>query len=286
MSIRNKSRAHKTVIKHRTEQRVNSFLNHCHLGLYSRFLKRNVNVDIFYPLHKESGKKDNIPTLFLNDGQDARQLRLEKTLTSRYRNKSFTDIAVVGIHAGDRINEYGTAGTPDYMGRGWKAGQYTSFFIEELLPFIQQEYRLGLDYMQTAIGGFSLGGLSAMDIAWHHPEHFSKVGVFSGSFWWRKKGLQDHYKDSDRIMHSRIESGKHKPDLKFWFEAGTNDETSDRNNNGIIDSIDDTLDIMKSLKKSGYSEDAMTYVEVEGGEHNFHTWSEIFPEFLAWAFDR
>ena len=259
---------------------------HCHLGMHSRFLKRNVNVDIFYPVRNGNKNQKEIPTLFLNDGQDARQLRLQKTLTSRYRNKAKADIAVIGIHAGDRINEYGTSGTPDYMGRGWKAGQYTSFLLEELMPFIRKEYSFAMDSRITAIAGFSLGGLSAMDIAWHHPEYFTRVGVFSGSFWWRKKGLQDHYKDSDRIMHDRIDSGSHKPGLEFWFEAGTNDEKSDRNNNGIIDSIDDTLDIVKSLKNAGYSDNSMTYVQVEGGEHNFHTWSQVFPQFLEWAFDR
>jgi enterochelin esterase-like enzyme len=285
MTDHQKKRIHKTIIRHRSEEAVNSMLMHCHLGLHSRFLKRNVNIDIFYPHKQDPENRRRTPTLFLNDGQDARQLRLQKTLTSRYRSNVKTDVVVVGIHAGDRINEYGTSGTPDYMGRGWKASQYTSFVLEELIPFVRKEYGFAIDASITAIAGFSLGGLSAMDIAWHHPEYFSRVGVFSGSFWWRKKGLDDHYKDSDRIMHEQIESGSHKPALEFWFEAGTNDEKSDRNNNGIIDSIDDTLDIMKSLKNAGYTDSSMTYVQIEGGEHNFHTWSEIFPEFLNWAFD-
>ena len=40
------------------------------------------------------------------------------------------------------------------------------------------------------------------------------------------------------------------PWLKFFFECGALDETKDRNNNGIIDSIDDTLDLIDELKTS------------------------------------
>jgi enterochelin esterase-like enzyme len=70
--------------------------------------------------------------------------------------------------------------------------------------------------------------------------------------------------------------------LKFWFQTGTNDETDDRNKNGIIDSIDDTTDLIKLLKGKGYAD--IVYREVEGGEHNPKTWGEVLPDFLIWAF--
>jgi enterochelin esterase-like enzyme len=49
----------------------------------------------------------------------------------------------VGIHCGaDRRNEYGTAGIPDYKGRGAKAALYTRFIFEELLPLIREEFHM------------------------------------------------------------------------------------------------------------------------------------------------
>lgn len=242
-------------------------------------------VDIFYPEASSSYKMEPIPILFLNDGQDARQLHLHDTLLKRYKNLDQNNVVVVGIHAGDRMHEYGTAHHPDYMNRGNKAHWHKNFVIKELIPYLTRVMGYKLSPEHTAFAGFSLGGLSAMDMVWGHPELFTKVGVFSGSFWWRTKPLNGQYQDSDRIMHRLIDNGTYKDRLKFWFQAGTEDEKADRNNNGIIDAIDDTLDIIKSLKKKGYSEEDITYLEVEGGEHNFKTWSKVFPKFLKWAFD-
>jgi enterochelin esterase-like enzyme len=132
-----------------------------------------------------------------------------------------------------------------------------------------------------------MGGLSAMDIAWNHPEMFRKVGVFSGSLWWRKRDAHSlFYSDHrDRIMHQRIRNGKMKHGLHFWFQTGTEDEASDRNNNGVIDSIDDTLDLIAELTKKGYRPfKDIHYLEMVGGRHDTATWAKAMPEFLKWAF--
>lgn len=126
-----------------------------------------------------------------------------------------------------------------------------------------------------------------MDIAWHHPSVFGKIGVFSGSFWWRSKDFTDQHPDANRIMHETLNRSSPRPDMKFWLQTGTMDETSDRNNNGIIDAIDDTLDIIEELKKLGYQPDKdIQYIEVEGGTHHPSTWVKVLPDFLVWAFGR
>ena len=86
-------------------------------------------------------------------------------------------------------------------------------------------------------------------------------------------------------MHDLVRKGWYSPSLRFWFETGTEDETSDRNNNGIIDSIDDTTDLIDELVKKGYQRERdIRYVEVVGGQHNQKTWRRIMPDFLTWAF--
>lgn len=275
----------KPFVKYHTDEIVNDYLTHCHLCLRSKYLRRKVIVHIFIPRGITKSKISSIPALFLNDGQDAKQLHLHKTLTERYKSNTMNDIVVIGIHAGDRMNEYGTAGYPDYLNRGKKAHRHASFVLKELLPHLQKKIGCAQNPELMAFAGFSLGGLSAMNIAWDHPECFTKVGVFSGSFWWRMAPKNGEYHDSDRIMHHLIDESEYKNGLTFWFQAGTKDEEADRNNNGVIDAIDDTLDIIKSLKAKGYSDNDITYLEVEGGEHNFKTWSKAFPQFLKWAFD-
>lgn len=250
----------------------------------SKALGRDVVLEVFLP-PGYSSSQERYRVLYLNDGQDAQALRLQQTLDSLHRQKSIAPLIVVAIHAGDRLQEFGTASALDYKRRGSKAGAYTSFVTEELVPYVNSRFRTLTEPAHTAFAGFSLGGLSTLDMVWHHPEIFGKVGVFSGSLWWRTKAQDDGYVDGDRIMHRLIRTGPKKEGLKFWFEAGTRDETSDRNHNGIIDSIEDTLDLIAELDRKGYNTlQAVTYVQVEGGEHNQKTWGEVMPTFLVWAF--
>ncbi|MEO8416960.1 MAG: esterase, partial [Ginsengibacter sp.] len=74
------------------------------------------------------------------------------------------------------------------------------------------------------------------------------------------------------------------PWLKFFFETGTLDETADRNNNGIIDSIDDTLSLIEELVTKGYNPSGdIRYLEIKDGRHDVATWGRAFPEFLKWG---
>lgn len=272
----------KPFVKEKRTEKRNEFLLIHHLKVRSKRLKRKVKIDVFLPVEMDGMQPCS--GLLLNDGQDMPQLQLVETLTERFRQPENRNLIVVAVHAGDRMNEYGTAGIPDYAGRGWKAKSYSAFIIYQLLPFLRKQYDAFVSPEFTAFAGFSLGGLSAIDIGWRNPQCFLKIGVFSGSFWWRSSQPDDRYPDADRIMHYVIGAGSFKKGMQFWFETGTEDEKSDRNNNGIIDAIDDTVDLMHVLKAKGYTNRDVVYKEITGGEHNFDTWSKAFPDFLEWCF--
>lgn len=251
--------------------------------IVSSYLGREVSVTLIYPTN--ISKK--LPLLIFNDGQDFDALDMKSSISTLLTENKIAPFLCVGIHANDqRLQEYGTASQTDYKQRGSKAKLHTDFIVYELLPFLTKTF--AVESKGNAIAGLSLGGLSAMDIGWNNPEIFSKIGVFSGSFWWRQKSEEDGYNDeNDRIMHNIIRAGTYKKGVKFWFEAGTNDEKSDRNNNGIIDAIEDTLDLVSELEKKGYEKNEdLVYREVKHGEHNTNTWKMVLPEFLVWAFGK
>jgi len=251
----------------------------------SSALKRKVVVDVFLPPGYLASNRI-YPLLLFNDGQDMKDIHLADTLDRLYKASEIENVVVAGIHAGNRLSEYGTANHPDYLKRGSKARAYTKFIVSEILPFMARRYRVNNTPNSYTIAGCSLGGLSALDITWNYPEIFSKVGVFSGSFWWRSKAYEKGYDESqDRIMHEIIRESQKREELKFWFQTGTKDEKFDRNNSGVIDSIEDTLDLIVELRKLGYKDASdISYLEIEGGQHNFKTWSEALPHFLTWAF--
>ena len=144
-------------------------------------------------------------------------------------------------------------------------------------------------FKERAFAGFSLGALMALDIVWNHPEKFTKAGLFSGSFWWRSidQTEDDYDDDQHRIMHQEIRNGSYFPGLKFFFQCGNMDETMDRNNNGIIDSIDDTLDLISELEQKGYKrEKDINYLEMPDGKHDIATWGRAMPVFLKWGWGK
>lgn len=250
------------------------------LTLSSALLQREVTYTLLLPENTEPQS-----LLLLNDGQELKNLNLKSLLEYQYERNSITPLLVVAVHAGsERIQEYGIADEPDFKQRGAKAALYTRFILEELLPAVSQQTGF-YNFKTKAYAGFSLGGLSALDIAWRNADVFHKAGVFSGSFWWRSRDLADGYTDNDRIMHRVIRNTDEKPQMKFWLQTGTKDETADRNQNGIIDSIDDTVDLIKELEAKGYTRPHdIQYLEAVGGEHTPTTWAKAMPKFLCWAF--
>jgi len=246
-------------------------------------LDRDVRFDLYYPAAHAHAP---LSLLLINDGQDLPKMDFRGILDGLYARGSIRPVLCVGIHCGpERKMEYGTADEPDYMGRGAKAGLYTHFIFRELLPHVRANFHHS-QFTDKSFAGFSLGGLSALDIAWSHPHEFTRVGVFSGSLWWRTKALDDGYdEDTDRIMHDRIRRGAFAPWLKFFFQTGVLDETADRNNNGIIDSIDDTTALIDELVGKGYDRNRdIVYLEYADGRHDVPTWGRAFPEFLRWAY--
>ncbi len=230
-------------------------------------------------------------TLYLNDGQDLEALRLAETLERLFAAGTIERLIVVAIPTNaDRLQEYGIAATPDYKARGSKAAAYTRFVLDEVMPVIDAQYRTATEPEDRAILGASLGGLSAFDIAWNHPERFGRVGVFSGSFWWRTHSKTVEEMQASRIAHAMVRAAPltaARRDLSFWFQAGTEDETDDRDRNGVIDAIQDTTELIDALQARGFRPGRdIQYVEVPGGRHDPATWAGVMSVFLRWGFRR
>ena len=246
----------------------------------SIFLDRLVSVDIYQS--QVGAKGSSYDLLLFNDGQDLCNMNFSDIL------QQFGDLTqhliCVGIHAGhDRRQEYGVSDRPDFLNRGSKAKAYSTFILQELMPALLKYLGLS-EFRNKYVAGFSLGGLMAFDITIEHPSEFQKCGVFSGSFWWRSKAVGDGYSDEvDRIMHAKVRTKAYSARQQFFFQVGGLDEKADRNNNGIIDAIDDTLDLISELEHIGYNRDRdIVYLEIDDGTHDIGTWGRAMPTFINW----
>lgn len=255
--------------------------------LSSVYLERDVIIDFYLP--KNVAEPESMSLLLINDGQNMEEMGFAQILSNLYAEDAIRPLFCVAIHTGkERKSEYGVASEADYLGRGARAGHYTQFILLELLTYIRQTYAVK-SFADKAFAGFSLGGLSALDIVWNYPAEFTRAGVFSGSLWWRTIDQYDeaYNDDQHRIMHQEIRRGRHAPGLKFFFQSGNMDETHDRNKNGIIDSIDDTLDLIRELEEKGYVQGRdIYYLELPEGRHDIPTWGKAMPVFLKWGWGR
>ncbi len=207
-------------------------------------------------------------------------------MNSLYKSGKILPLVVIGVEAGDRFQEFGVTDKPDYLGLGSKATFYDAFINNELFPYAKKESGVR-KFQSVVIAGWSLGGLSALDIAWNHPDKFNKVGIFSGSFWLRDKSSEDSsYSDEKNlIMYYKLKNSRKKPDLKYWFYAGALEEKTIRLKDTIVDVIHDTKDIISLLKqKNVVAPGGVVYIESATGIHDNSSWRAVFPEFLLWAF--
>jgi enterochelin esterase-like enzyme len=254
--------------------------------IYSRHLQERIKLTIISTPMPDDKKDINL--LLLNDGQDVEKLRVSQVTDSLYKKNLIAPLVIVAIHAGNRMQDYGVAGFPDVESNGSKADKYEAFIDNELYDFVKK--RAGVrKFKSIALAGCSLGGLSAMDIAWNNADKIDKVGIFSGSFWWRdiEASAPDYSDDKNRIMLNKIKSSRKRPKLKYWFYAGNQEEEGDRDKDGIIDVVDDTKDLIAIIKnKNVCPAGDIIYMQSPDGKHDYTSWSKAFPDFLAWAFGK
>jgi enterochelin esterase-like enzyme len=228
------------------------------------------------------------PVLLAMDGQTMPQWRLAETLDQLVIAGEIEPVVVVAVPASAaRVDEYGTAGQLDFAGRGREAKGFQELLAGEVLPWVRERYHVAATADRTGVFGASLGGLCAFDTAWRRPAIFGVAGIFSGSLWWRSDDSSVAAQQASRIAHRTVRAVPARPPLRLWFEAGTRDETADRDGNGVIDAIQDTTELIDELVAKGFTRGRdVAYHEIAGGEHHESTWARALPDFLRWAFPR
>lgn len=242
-------------------------------------------VTVYLPPGYAPTRPQPYPVLVALDGQTMPQWRLAETLDALVTAGAIEPVVVAAVPASaERIEEYGTAGQPDFAGRGRHAKAFQDLLAGEVLPWLRETHHVATDAARTGIFGASMGGLCAFDTAWRRPQLFGCAGIFSGSLWWRADNAGVAAQQASRIAHRRVREAGTRPDLRLWLQAGTRDETADRDGNGVIDAIQDTTELIDELVAKGFRRGTeVVYHEIAGGEHHESTWAWALPEFLRWA---
>lgn len=240
--------------------------------------------------------------LYVNDGQDMEAVGLQATLQRLDALHAIERIIVVAVDMPpDRMAGYGlfdratgdAIATPTRHGPvGAQAHVYASWLTSVLLPTIDARFRTMANADGRAILGWSLGALSAFGIGWQHPDLFGRVGAFSPSFWLATDTTDADSVQATRIAHRLVDASVPIPRPRLFFGVGTDEETDDRDGDGVIDVLDDTRDLVDGWQAAdgerhaglGEASDEVAVLLLAGGKHDQQAWTRMLPAFLRWAY--
>jgi len=271
------------------------------------FAPERIHVTVYLP-PDYAHTTTRYPVLYANDGQDMQAVGLQATLATLYREHAVEPLIVVAIDMlHDRASGYGLSdrrrgqsvvGGSRIGAIGLKAADYSSWVATSLVPYVDAHYRTRAGARQRTVMGWSLGALNAFDLGWNYPDVFGQVGAMSPSFWLAGDRSDAVAVQRSRLAQAMVDRGPKREGLRFWFAAGTAEETNDRDHDGVIDVIDDLRDLVDGyrgngvqrggLRQLGYSTSGpradVTVYLLPDGHHQQASWAKMLPVFLRWAF--
>jgi enterochelin esterase-like enzyme len=109
----------------------------------------------------------------------------------------------------------------------WDNGpRWGDYITEDVVSTIDQRYRTMRRPAARAIGGLSMGGLGALNLAFQHPDVFGVVGGHSPSVRLEPDPALWFLTGQNFWEHNPIWLAQHQPglnSLKIWMDAGSDD---------------------------------------------------------------
>jgi enterochelin esterase-like enzyme len=135
--------------------------------------------------------------------------------------------------------------------RNFDIKPFQTVLVDELIPYIDANFRTLANQENRAMAGLSMGGFETRLITLNRPDMFSYYALFSGGVY-KPEEVKDHSK------------------LKLIFESCGSKERPD----GVKSSVE-------ALKAAGVN--AVSYIS-EGTAHEFHTWRRSLHELAQLLF--
>jgi len=162
---------------------------------------------------------------------------------------------------------------------------FVNDFVNDVMPYVQNNYRVQTDRANTAIAGLSMGGSQTLNIALANPDRFAYVGVYSSGLLGvfpvggRASGptrggapapTASGPAEWEQRNAAALSSSSMKKGLKlFWFSTGKDDFL-----------VDNTVATVDLFKKHGFTP---VYKESAGG-HTWLNWRDYLSAFAPQLF--
>ncbi|GAB3222314.1 esterase [Algoriphagus aestuariicola] len=140
-------------------------------------------------------------------------------------------------------------------------GKFEKSLVEDVVPYIEKNYRIKADKDHRAIAGLSMGGAHTITASTTYPDKFSYIGVFSSGIFDANADMAELEKKFTALKDSGVK--------KYWVACGKTDF--------VIESNQRLLSI---LDKTGLKHE---YHESEGG-HTWANWRDYLVLFAPMLF--
>ena len=153
-------------------------------------------------------------------------------------------------------------GSPEFTREDYQKvrGKFEKSLIEDVIPFIEKEYRVSIGKESRAIAGLSMGGGHAITVTTEHPGLFGYIGVFSSGIF-----------QPDESMESKFLALKKSGVGKYWVACGKDDF--------VMESNKRLLEILNKLEiKHEYFESS--------GSHTWANWRAYLSLFAPMLFQQ
>jgi len=231
-----------------------------------------------YDLAENAGQY--YPVLYLNDGQNlfeqatafgGVEWQVDETADRLIHEARVPPLIIVGIDntGKDRLREYMPYRSMHPRILRVQGRRYPDFLTKEVMPFVEQNYRVATRPEDTGLGGSSLGALIALYTAIVRPGVFGRLLLESPSLWASNRQL---------IKESRL--------VRIWPEriflaAGTAEAASPERSRTVVD---DVRELAAIIRRAVLSEKRLRLVIKERATHSEAAWAERFPEALQFLF--
>lgn len=152
-----------------------------HIHKYrSKSLSMTRGLYVYTPPDYETNKNRKYPVLYLLHGMGD----TEDTWTVVGRANVITDNLVAQGKAMPMVIVMPYGHTPSAPPDVRSIGKYDAFekdLIKDVIPYVEQHYRVGRSQKERAIAGLSMGGGQALSIGLGNPELFGWIGAFSSA---------------------------------------------------------------------------------------------------------
>ncbi|WP_444995647.1 alpha/beta hydrolase [Aliikangiella sp. IMCC44359] len=222
------------------------------IEIKSNRLGYSINYRVFLP--HDYADLEELPVIYITDGPSYIFYgQMTKVISKLIQSKKIVPIIAVFIDTREPGNLENNRRNSEFFCNT----KYSDFYVHELVPTIDKQYRTKPSANKRVILGLSFGGLNSACFGLLAHSTFGGIGMLSPAMHLVPKILHA-YKHIERLP------------LNFFLSTGT-----------IGDNEDKTRRFHRILRTKGYP---IKYKEIRNGRHNWKNWRRVLDDLLIYFF--